>query len=63
MIKQILTFSGVVLKCPDSRHALVDFEDLDQQVLPSRFVVAVAGAVAQPVLRVNTLLMLLYSLR
>lgn len=49
------TVVGIVVKCPDSRHALVDFEELGQQVLPTRFVIPVAGAVAQPVLRVPSL--------
>ena len=46
------TIAGVVMKCPDPRHAMVEFADKEQVLVPTRLVIATSGAVARPQLMV-----------
>ena len=46
------TLAGVVMKCPDPRHAMVEFADKEQVLVPTRLVIATSGAVARPQLMV-----------
>lgn len=46
--------TGTVVKCPDPRHALVEFEDKEQVLTPTRLMIATSGAIARPHLRVGT---------
>lgn len=47
-------FSGFVIKCPDTRHALVEYEEIGQQTVATRFVVPISGAIARPPIRVSS---------
>lgn len=51
--KRIIS-TGTVVKCPDPRHALVEFEDKEQVLTPTRLMIATSGAIARPHLRVGT---------
>ncbi|XP_021341552.1 uncharacterized protein LOC110442323 isoform X2 [Mizuhopecten yessoensis] len=44
-------YPGVVLKCPDARHALVEFANKEQKLVPTRMVIASSGAIPRPNLR------------
>eukprot|EP00105_Crassostrea_gigas_P022697 XP_011442307.1 PREDICTED: uncharacterized protein LOC105338748 isoform X2 [Crassostrea gigas] len=48
-----LYYPGTVVKCPDPRHALVEFEDKEQVLTPTRLMIATSGAIARPHLRVG----------
>lgn len=53
LIKHVIS-KGTVVKCPDPRHALVEFEDKEQVLTPTRLMIATTGAIARPHLRVGT---------
>lgn len=53
LIKHVIS-TGTVVKCPDPRHALVEFEDKEQVLTPTRLMIATSGAIARPHLRVGT---------
>ncbi|KAK3099856.1 hypothetical protein FSP39_010823 [Pinctada imbricata] len=43
-----LYYPGVVVRCPDPRHAMVEFAGKEQVLIPTRLVIATSGAVARP---------------
>ena len=53
--------TGTVVKCPDPRHALVEFDDKEQVLTPTRLMIATSGAIARPQLRVRNSLPLSLS--
>ncbi|XP_064636642.1 von Willebrand factor A domain-containing protein 3B-like isoform X2 [Lineus longissimus] len=53
-----LYYPGSVVKCTNSRHALVKFTEIGQKTVPTRFVIPTGGAVARPVLRVGDYVLL-----
>ncbi|CAH1267973.1 VWA3A [Branchiostoma lanceolatum] len=46
-------YPGIVVKCPNSRHAIVDYHGSGRQLTPTRFVIPMGGARACPELRVG----------
>jgi hypothetical protein len=40
------------LKCPDPRHAVIQFEGKEERNVPTRLVIAMSGAIPWPMLRV-----------
>lgn len=44
-------YPGVVVKSPDARHALVQFSNKEQKLIPTRMVIASSGAIPRPNLR------------
>ena len=50
--------TGTVVKCPDPRHALVEFDDKEQVLTPTRLMIATSGAIARPQLRVRNSLLI-----
>ncbi|KAI8508392.1 von Willebrand factor type A domain, partial [Branchiostoma belcheri] len=46
-------YPGIVVKCPNSRHAIVDYHGNGRQLTPTRFVIPMGGARACPELRVG----------
>ncbi len=54
--------AGYVVRCPDARHAVVKYMELDGDgvTLPTRFLIPTSGAVAKPTLRVRARLVLSY---
>jgi hypothetical protein len=45
-------FKGTVVKCPDPRHAVIQFEGKEERNVPTRLVIAMSGAIPWPMLRV-----------
>ncbi|CAH1777455.1 unnamed protein product [Owenia fusiformis] len=47
-------YAGLVIKCTDSRHALVEFHhNQSKETIPTRFVIPIGGAVSRPPLRIG----------
>ena len=52
MLNMFYLFTGKVLKCPNVRHATVQFTDGEREVL-TRFILPMSGAIACPPLAVS----------
>ncbi|CAC5414532.1 unnamed protein product [Mytilus coruscus] len=44
-------YPGTVVRCPDPRHADIQFEDKEERTVPTRLVIAMSGAIPVPLLR------------
>ena len=48
-----MLFSGTVVQCSSIRKAEVEFDNLDSQVVPTRFIISTGGAQPNPLLQIG----------